>query len=129
MRAKANETTKHTVHQVHQLVAGKIVKKYRIQQAMCYRSGLNKNTLSKYSNKENPTEKKPFMRKFERLILEFFERDDNSRVQPGKADVTISGGCIRQNRVLTDYLENLHKKFLSENQDCQHMFRWLHSAE
>ena len=58
------------------------------------------------------------MRKCERQILEFFERYDNSRVQPGKSDVTISDGCIRQNRVLTDYLENLHKKFLSENQDC-----------
>ena len=36
--------------QVDQLVACKIVKKYRTQQAMYYRSGLNKNTLSKYSN-------------------------------------------------------------------------------
>ena len=46
LRAKVNETTKHTVHQVHHFVAGKIVKKYRIQQAMCCRSGLNKNTVS-----------------------------------------------------------------------------------
>ena len=69
---------------------------------------------------QTPTEEKPFVKNSERLILEIFERDDN--FHPERAEVTISDGCIHQNRKLNDYLENLHKKFLSESQDCHVSF-------
>ena len=46
----------------------------------------------------------------------FLERDDNNRCQPGKADAKKNNdGVKEQTRVLTDYLSNLHDKFLSEN--------------
>ena len=58
------------------------------------------------------------------MVLDFFERDDNSRNQPGKADAVKCKGDVKQTRVLTDYLNNLHLhlKFLSENPDCKVSF-------
>ena len=90
-------------------------KRQYVKEVIC-----TKRTLSKYSIMETPTEEKPFVKNSERLILEIFERDDN--FHPEKAVVTISDGCIHQNRKLNDYLENLHKKFLSESQDCHVSF-------
>ena len=44
------------------------------------------------------------------------ERDDNGRQLPGKADKVKTGVHeSTQTRVLTDYLSNLHAKFVSEN--------------
>lgn len=45
-------------------------------------------------------------------VREFLERDDNSCLRPGKKDAT--GKIKTQKRYLTDTMENLHKKFLSE---------------
>ena len=53
-------------------------------------------------------------------LKDYFERDDNSRAQPGKADVKrLEGGDKVQTRVLTDYLGNLHTKFCSENPEIK----------
>jgi hypothetical protein len=46
-------------------------------------------------------------RKFERMILDFYECDDNSRNQPGKIDDVKCKGEVKQTRVHTDYLKNL----------------------
>ena len=39
----------------------------------------------------------------------FLERDDNSRMMPGKNDAKKSEGVKVQKRVLCDYLYNLHE--------------------
>lgn len=54
--------------------------------------------------------------RFKNSVINFLSRDDNSRNMPGKADKVKTG--LRQSaqkRVLTDYMSNLHKKYLSEN--------------
>ena len=43
------------------------------------------------------------------------DRDDNSRMMPGKKDCKKDNNEKKQTRVLTDYLSNLHRKFKSEN--------------
>lgn len=45
----------------------------------------------------------------------FLERDQNSHMMPGKNDSKKSEGVKVQKRVLSDYLYNLHNKFLPEN--------------
>jgi hypothetical protein len=47
--------------------------------------------------------------------MDFMERDDNSRANPGKADKLKTERSTYQTRTLNDYLKNLHHKFLSEN--------------
>ena len=50
----------------------------------------------------------------------FLERDDNSRIMPGKNDfktVREDDGLVkekRQKQILNDYLKNLHEKYLAE---------------
>lgn len=52
---------------------------------------------------------------YEKEVHDFLERDDNSRCMPGKADVKKSAENMkRQTRILTDYLANLHMKFIAE---------------
>ena len=47
--------------------------------------------------------------------MDFMERDDNSRANPGKVDTLKTDRSTYQTRTLNDYLRNLHQKFLSEN--------------
>ena len=49
-------------------------------------------------------------------VLEFFGRDDNSRMMPGKKDDKIieKGTPKIQKRILNDYLSNLYDKFVAE---------------
>ncbi|CAC5394556.1 unnamed protein product [Mytilus coruscus] len=49
------------------------------------------------------------------IVIAFLERDDNSTCLPGKRDNKKDGKEKKQNRVLNDYLDNLHQKYLSEN--------------
>lgn len=48
-------------------------------------------------------------------VLNVLEREDNSTTLPWKKDFKTSDGEIKQKRILTDYLHNLHEKFLLEN--------------
>jgi len=49
----------------------------------------------------------------EKRIEELLGREDTCRVQPGKKDVKQG----KQTKVLTDYLKNLHEKFVAENSE------------
>ena len=50
----------------------------------------------------------------------FLKREDNSKMQPGKADCKKSQtGEKTQIHVLTDYLPNLYEKFKAENPDTK----------
>lgn len=119
LREKKTEYNKGTVRALHMIVAGEIIRKYRCTAALCNRVGLNKSTMVKYSTRSvtNMNENKP-TRKSENKIIDFFERDENSRAQPGKADAKKVNGEVKQTRVLTDYLQQLHRKFLSDNPEC-----------
>ncbi|CAC5405224.1 unnamed protein product [Mytilus coruscus] len=47
-------------------------------------------------------------------VTRFLERDENSRVMPGKADYGKTDDKKVQKRILTDYLSNLYHKFMME---------------
>ena len=55
------------------------------------------------------------IRKYKAQVMDFMERDDLSRANPGKADKLKTERSTYQTRTLNDYLKNLHHKFLSEN--------------
>lgn len=61
--------------------------------------------------------------KVQESVISFLSREDNSRTQPGKADVKqTSDGEKRQTLVLTDYLKNLHEKYAAENPEIKLSF-------
>ncbi|WAR13664.1 hypothetical protein MAR_027844 [Mya arenaria] len=68
---------------------------------------------------KNSTERKRMIRsKAEKIkgdVENFLNRDDNSRVMPGKGDVVKVGAVRKQKKILNDYLHNLHLKFVSES--------------
>lgn len=76
--------------------------------------------LSKPFFKSQKYKRSPFCRKLsskiltvKRDIMDFLEKDENSRMCPGKRDFIRLGKLVKQKRLLTDSLRNLHKKFLS----------------
>ena len=92
---------------------GKVLKKYRM------RSHLQKITFleRRKALKNNSTKKKIVRSRAERIkgdVENFLNRDDNSRVLPGKGDSVKVGTDKKQKRILNDYLGNLHLKFVSE---------------
>lgn len=56
----------------------------------------------------------------EDACIAFMKREDNSRMMPGKADAKKTDeGKKEQSVVLTDYLHNLHLKFLAEHPELK----------
>ena len=108
------------------LVVGDIVKKYRFLTKFGARTGMSRNTMAKVSAKSLNIKKLRRSRevaKHREKVTAFFERDDNSRNMPGKADyVKPKTGEKTQKRVLTDYLSTLYNKFISENESIKLSF-------
>ncbi|XP_041349280.1 uncharacterized protein LOC121368607 [Gigantopelta aegis] len=103
---------------LHRVAAGKILKKYRCIKMMSVKTGMSKNSLASVKDKSLTLKKKRRSRIIQNLqqnLLELYERDDNSQCQPGKSDTKTIHGVKIQKRILTDYLANLHVKFLLES--------------
>lgn len=108
------------------LVAGNVLKKYRLLQKFGEKTGMSRNKLSKVRSKSVNIGSLTRIRettKMRQKVIEFLERDENSRNMPGKGDFTKSEtGEKKQTRVLTDYLSSLYHKFMSENPDAKLSF-------
>ncbi|XP_069109647.1 uncharacterized protein [Argopecten irradians] len=105
---------------VRNIICGRITKKYRCGTLISKTTGICRNRIAKATDKAIDTvtqlRRKREVMKFRDDVIAFMERDDNSRSQPGKADKIKTGRRENtQKRTLTDYLTNLHTKFLAEN--------------
>lgn len=119
LRKKTEQSNKGSIREIHRLVAGQILKKYRCNKFLCKKVGLNSGTLRRYSTSQSKPNVFKKTQKYENKILDFLEPDDNSRMEPGKADCTKNNdGEVKQTRVLTDYVHNLFQKFQYENPEC-----------
>ena len=100
-------------------MAGHLVKKYKLLRKLGEETGMSRNKLSKITSKSIIVTKISCFRevaKHRKKVIEFMERDDNSRNMPGKADCVKSiAGERSQKRILTDYLSTLYQKLVSEN--------------
>ena len=75
---------------LHSIIAGKVTKKYRLISALSKRTGFSRNSLQKCNKKCIKSVKevrKSLTKDIESEVISFFRREDNCRVQPGKADV------------------------------------------
>jgi len=104
---------------VHRIASGKVIKKYRMKSTLEKMTNLNRR--KSWSSKSVLPEKKRRLQDYRKRItdeiVQFLERDDNSRQLPGKGDAVKVDNTKskKQKRVLNDYLYNLHLKFLAES--------------
>lgn len=109
---------------LHNILAGKITKKYRLIKAISSSTGLSRTAMLNSKSKTTRIRselRQSVTKEMQAKVTEFLTREDNARTQPGKADAKKTGEGTEkaQTYVLTDYLANLHSKFLAENPDTK----------
>lgn len=118
IKSSCHKSSIHKKKVLRNLVAGNVIKKYKLLRELGKKTGMCRNKLSKVSSKSVAVSKVRRIReraRHEHKIVQFMERDDNSRNMPGKADcVKSKQGEKNQKRILTDYLSSLYQKFVSE---------------
>lgn len=96
--------------------AGKVIKKYRCMGLLQKYAQVGRRVLNTHHGKLVYKRKKRNEERSDELkkqVISYLERDDNSRMLPGKADCTKGKDGKVQKRILNDYLYNLYKKFLA----------------
>lgn len=93
---------------IRDMVSGKLINKYRLKSYISSNVTISRKSLSK---KTTPRKKKQSFLLLQSNVVEFLQRDDNSRQNPGKNDQIKQ----EQTRTLNDSLKNLHAKFQSEH--------------
>ena len=98
------------------------MKKYRLIRRMNKETRLARNSLMQSKSKSCAMEKRTRLLQLhqakQEMVKAFLERDDNSRMMPGKNDAKRSETGVKvQKRILCDYLYNLFDKSKAENPD------------
>ena len=105
---------------IRNVISGSTVKKYREMKTLSEMTMTDRRKLAKVKAKSIKIcniRKKPLIEKgVQAKVIDFFKRDDNSRMMPGEKDVKRieKDGPRIQNRILHDYLSNLCEKFITE---------------
>lgn len=103
---------------VKPIIYGKKMKKYRLKNKLGHTIGIDRRKLvghKKLAEIRKRRRNEEINNAVNRDIKEFLEREDNSRLLPGKSDAVKVGKNRVQKRVLNDYMYNLYDKFLAES--------------
>lgn len=117
-KAKATqEKSSDKLQIVHRVASGRVIKKYRLKSTLESMTSLNRRRS--ISSKSVSTVKRSRLLEHRsnvtRQVVQFLQRDDNSRMLPAKNAAVKTGKDMTQKRVLNDYMYNLHVKFLAES--------------
>lgn len=115
---------KRAIHEIRQngktrqertsIIAGRIIKQYRMQRALKVCTDLPR--IRNYrANAGRKSKLHSAGEQFKASVQEFYCRDDNSRMTPGKKQTITKQKKKMQKRLLSDSLRNLHQKFLTDN--------------
>ena len=110
---------KRTVRNIHRIVSGKLAKKYKCLKGIGRSLTVCRRALSRANGKkldDHKDQRNSLSKNVQERVVDFYNRDDNSRAQPGKSDAKKVPGEKEkvQTKVLTDYIKNLHCKYTSE---------------
>ena len=101
------------------LLNGKQLKRYRMKKHLSQQLNVSEKFLSTRKDKSlKCLERRRLLarqKELKRQVRSFLERDDNSRMNPGKQDCLTVDGEQVQTRILNDYLYILYEKFIAEN--------------
>ena len=101
------------------LLNGKQLKRYRMKKHLSQQLNVSEKFL--YTRKDKSPkclERRRLLarqKELKRQVRSFLERDDYSRMNPGKQDCLTVDGEKVQTRILNDYLYILYEKFIAEN--------------
>lgn len=89
------------------ILSGSIIRKYKLKSVAMRSCGIHtRNKLLQRSS---------LSRRMYKIVQEFYERDDVSRITAGMKNTVTKKKSKKQRRILCDSLQNLHQKYLSEN--------------
>lgn len=115
---KTNQCSRKSRKAFSLVLSGKIVKKYKVITMMKDYVGPYYKRLTKLSTGKNIDETLKTVTtystknvKIRRDVVNFFEQDDVSRLEPGKKDCITRFKEKKQKRILMGSLKSLHKKF------------------
>ncbi|CAH0550600.1 unnamed protein product [Brassicogethes aeneus] len=90
-------------------ISGNVIKKYKQKSYL-------KKTTSVFTSEKNKSRTRLIKQEFIwQQIINFLEKDECSRLCPGKNDYVTKKHVKKQKRILNDTLKNLHRKFMKEN--------------
>ena len=104
---------------ISRIVCGKLVRHYKLMglaktMNISYKRLRTNEVLGNNLVYTRKTKKNTILnRNVQECIMEFLERDVNTRLLPGKGDTITRKGVKKQKRILNDTLQNLHKSFCS----------------
>ena len=93
---------------IKNVCVGKVIRKYCFFNQVCKEL---KPRTNRRKNKQHVNEK---VRRMVNSIKEFLERDNNTKIAPGKKDTITRCKIKKQKRYLTDTFVNLHSKYVKE---------------
>ncbi|KAK6167043.1 hypothetical protein SNE40_021152 [Patella caerulea] len=96
-------------------ISGKVLAKYRLLDEARKQLKISRRQLQVKGGPVKKQGNPGIPRTYKERILTFYERDDVSRIKPGKRDTITKQKNKKQIRLLTDTLLNLYNKFMSEN--------------
>lgn len=115
---KEKVKTQQEKHMFAKMMTGKFFRKYKLVSEV--RGLVPLRLEKKYSQNSKLTQYERKIRNkatsmiVAKRIKEFLERDENSRMCPGKKDFVVKNKLKKQKRILLGSLKNLHKKFVDE---------------
>ncbi|XP_048580476.1 uncharacterized protein LOC116604139 [Nematostella vectensis] len=119
---KTNKSTSG-VRAIRNIITGKIIKKYHGLRQLSREIGVSRRFIKNAKTKKVSYTRKgrlvEIRKRLQEDIISFLERDDNSRMMPGKQDAKKCGDRKIQKRILSDYLYNLRMKYLAENPNAK----------
>jgi hypothetical protein len=104
---KGNNLKKKSLAEV---LTGKIMKKY----GLCTTA---KESMGVFSGRHKRLKKGSKTKREAKKLLEFFERDDVSRLTAGQKQTVTVRGMKKQRRILNHSLQDLHEQFQMENKE------------
>jgi hypothetical protein len=102
---------------ISKIISGKLLKKYRLRKYVgrsLTKKIFNSKKISAFPIIQKKVEARESLRN---TVIRFLERDDNSRMMPGKNDKKKTQSGHMQKRVLNDSMSCLHMKFVSETSE------------
>ena len=93
-------------------ILGGVLKKYRCLSHLSKCVGITRKKLTRLNER---TVSHTMKDRFQATVTKFLEREDYSTTLPGKRDTTSEQKEAKQIMIPSDYMHNLHEKFMIEN--------------
>lgn len=104
----------------HKVISGRVLKRYKLvgyaKNIISYKMHRKRIYHTNLSQSERKKRNSIMIKKIVQSIQDFMEKDENSRMCPGKKDFVVKHKIKKQKRIMLDSFKNLHKKYLASKE-------------